>query len=191
MRISSLFMKLQRKLRRKKKLPLPRDEPILATRRQQKAISQLKPNTRSETLPLEIPTNLQEIAPQESTSEESATLPNKAPEIASQQTSRSDIQSAAVPTNLLETSSQLKATPQNQSVALVAKPETQYQKVKPPVSKSASVTLEERIRYQKMVLGMTDEQIARALPPGSYTLIGGGIGRPLLGDGHLVYAYAA
>lgn len=33
---------------------------------------------------------------------------------------------------------------------------------------STSVTLEERVRYQRIVLGMTDEQIARALPPGVY-----------------------
>lgn len=33
---------------------------------------------------------------------------------------------------------------------------------------SSSVTLEERVRYQRIVLGMTDEQIARALPPGVY-----------------------
>lgn len=38
--------------------------------------------------------------------------------------------------------------------------------------KSASVTIEERIRYQKMVLGMTDAQIARALPPGFYQVEG-------------------
>jgi hypothetical protein len=52
-----------------------------------------------------------------------------------------------------------------------------------------SVTMAERIRYQKIVLKMTDEEIRNALPPGQYgvTLVD----RPSrpLGRGDLAYAY--
>jgi hypothetical protein len=60
----------------------------------------------------------------------------------------------------------------------------------PPITdtSSGSVTLAERVRYQKMVLGMSDAQIASALPPGQYTIVFPP-SMPPSGPGHLAYAY--
>ncbi|RDL33761.1 uncharacterized protein BP5553_08129 [Venustampulla echinocandica] len=53
-----------------------------------------------------------------------------------------------------------------------------------------SVTIEERIRYQRVVLGMTDDQIRNALPPGHYdiTLVADSPSRPS-GPGDIAYVY--
>lgn len=64
--------------------------------------------------------------------------------------------------------------------------------IKPTQRSSGSVTMEERIRYQRIVLGMTEAQIQRALPPGQYIVqSGGGIDDRPSGRGDLAYAYYA
>ncbi|KAF7181094.1 hypothetical protein CNMCM7691_000223 [Aspergillus felis] len=52
-----------------------------------------------------------------------------------------------------------------------------------------TVTDEERYRYQKMVLGMTDAQIARQLKPGHYEFQGAPLSARPIGEGELAYAY--
>jgi hypothetical protein len=53
-----------------------------------------------------------------------------------------------------------------------------------------SVTMEERIRYQRIVLGMTESEIQNALPPGQYQ-INPSVDSPSRpsGKGDLAYAY--
>jgi hypothetical protein len=52
-----------------------------------------------------------------------------------------------------------------------------------------TVTDEERYRYQKIVVGMTDAQIARQLKPGRYEFQGPPLRDRPIGEGELAYAY--
>jgi hypothetical protein len=52
-----------------------------------------------------------------------------------------------------------------------------------------TVTDEERYRYQKIVLGMTDAQIARQLKPGHYEFQTGRLRDHPIGEGELAYTY--
>ncbi|KAL3449138.1 hypothetical protein BJX65DRAFT_272918 [Aspergillus insuetus] len=52
-----------------------------------------------------------------------------------------------------------------------------------------TVTDEERYRYQKTVLGMTDAQIAQQLKPGHYEFQGTSMSDRPSGEGHLAYRY--
>ena len=166
MRISPLFKRLQRKLRLKREPSQEQDEPV--------------PQNAFHSSPT-VETALAPGHHFATNHHPSQQTPFSTQQTTSQQTTISSQQTTAQQTTAQQTTAQ-QTTVQQTTIS------TQQTTTAQPKPSSGSVTLAERVRYQKMVLGMSDAQIARALPPGEYTIVSPP-SMPPSGPGHLAYAY--
>lgn len=167
-RISPLFKRLRRKLRLKKEPSQEQDEPVPQNAFHSSPLVEaaLAPGHHFATN--HHPSQQTPISTQQTTAQQTT--------ISSQQTTISSQQTTAQQTIAQQTTAQQTTISTQQTTTAQPKPS------------SGSVTLAERVRYQKMVLGMSDAQIARALPPGEYTIVSPP-SMPPSGPGHLAYAY--
>jgi hypothetical protein len=191
MRISPLFKRLGRKLRLKKKEPSQEQDEQNAFYSSPTVETALAPGHHFATN--HHPSQQTSISTQQTTAQQTSI---SSQQTTAQQTTISSQQTTAQQTTI---SSQQTTAQQTTAQQTTKPPRNKPPHNKPPSPRnqlpphnpkpnSGSVTLAERVNYQKVVLGMSDAQIASTLPPGEYTIVSPP-SMPPSGPGHLAYAY--